>query len=304
MPVGSALWNVFGKKVTYLLLILCLSETHPLAYTLLLLPCGPAMLRSFQKRLLFTQLVLLAVFFGGLGAVCVYATVVVNPVQRQWQIFCFAWELLAIGVPSVLFQPLFRILRPYLRRLDAVDTLASEEAARYHRILLWHPTLVGILCVVGSLGAYGVAALQLRYFAGLPWDGCALTIASGGIAGLMWGLVDYFVLDQMMRPLTELCPPAVGLPGPRRVPFALKIFTLTLNLVLASLALFGILAYSRAVSIVEGEVADSLTLRMKDLSLMLAELPRDARGGISPMWWGLSAEYRLSPNGYFHHVDS
>lgn len=258
---------------------------------------------AFHRKFFLIQLALLLIF-SGVGCACVLATVVVNPVQRQWELIVFAWEFALLGLPLAFYQPMFRRLRPWLARIESGGDFSAEDRVAYHTELRRYPSLVALLCFWGSMGAYGLAAAQLRYMARLPWDGVATVLLAGAMAGLLWAVVEYFLLDHLLRPLTGLCPVPEQLLGRGpRVPLGLKMFSMGVTLVLAALGLFWAMAYSRAARILEGEVGDSMLTRMRDMALLVAELPRTPGGQISDVWWALATEYRLSPNGYFHLID-
>jgi signal transduction histidine kinase len=273
------------------------------------MPCWrarqPAMLKDIEKRFVRTQFLLLALFAWGTGFLYVVSTVLFNPVQLRWELFCFTWEALAIGVPLIVFRPMFRPIQRYARRLEAGEPLTLEEAERCRRALLSYPFKVSVEVLVASTVAYALGALQVRYFAHLPVESVAITSVCGLASGLLWGVLEYFLLEYDLRPLTGLLAKVPGLrPPAKRVSLTLKIFVSSLALVVASLSFFGIVAYTRAERNLEQEIGLRLSGRMRELANLVGALPRGADHAPSDAWWMLAAEFPVSPRGYFHLIDA
>jgi signal transduction histidine kinase len=260
------------------------------------------MLRAVKRTILFTELGLLT-FFALVGGLYIFFTVDVNAVQRWWEVFCFVWEGLVFGLPLVLWQPLFRRLAPYVRRLEAGEQLSDDEVGRYQRLVLTYPAQVSLVVLGGTLLVYGLLAAQLRVFAALAWEGCAVILVCGVVAGLLWAVVDYFLVEHAVRPLTALIAPRAGA-RVWRLPVGVKIFSCGFALVTAGLGFFGVTAYTRAARIVEQQVAERSLATVQEIANLTFELPQTEAGTVSDLWWAPATEYRISPRGYLHLLDA
>jgi signal transduction histidine kinase len=276
-----------------------------MAYRLLTCPHALTMLRDIEKKFVLIQLILLGVFAWGVGFVYALSTPLFNSVQVRWALVCFAWEGLAFAVPLTIFRPIFRPIQRYVSQLEAGDALSPEHIARYHRKVLAYPFHVSLVVLSASIVAYTLGAAQLRYFARLPWEPVVITFICGLTSGLLWAVLEYFLLEYYLRPLTALAAVVPqSLPPPaERISLKVKIFACSLVLVIASLSFFGVAGYTRAEQVVEGEIGLRVLGRMRELANLMGALPRTDDGGISDAWRWLAAEFPVSPRGYFHLVD-
>ncbi|HVO24243.1 MAG TPA: ATP-binding protein [Candidatus Margulisiibacteriota bacterium] len=263
------------------------------------------MLRDIERKFILIQLILLGLFAWGVGFVYVVSTPLLNSVQRDWEFFCFAWEGLAFAVPLTIWRPMFRPIQRYVTQLQAGDALTPQQAALYHRQVLAYPFKVGLVVMSGSIVAYAVGSAQMRYFARLPWESVVITFICGLASGLLWGVLEYFLLEYHLRPLTALASSAShSLPPPaEQVSLKMKIFACSVVLVVAALSFFGVAAYTRAEAVLEQEIGVRLSGRMHELADLMGSLPRAEGGAISDAWRWVAAEYPVSPRGYFHLVD-
>jgi len=262
-----------------------------------------SMLRDIERKFILIQLVLLGLFAWGVGFLYVVSTPLFDSVQREWALFCFAWEGLAFAVPLTIARPIFRPIQRYVSQVQAGDALTAEQAALYHRKVLAYPFKVSLVVMSGSIVAYAVGSAQLRYFARLPWESVVITFICGLTSGLLWGVLEYFLLEYHLRPLTGLATsPSLSAPA-ERVSLKMKIFACSLVLVVASLSFFGVAGYTRAEAVLEQEIGVRLSGRMRELADLMASLPRVDGGGFSDAWRWLAAEFPISPRGYFHLVD-
>ncbi|MFQ5666727.1 MAG: hypothetical protein ACE5I7_09875, partial [Candidatus Binatia bacterium] len=263
-----------------------------------------AVLHGIKRKFIISQLILLGFFAWGVGFLYIISTVLFNPVQMRWEIFCFAWEALAFGIPLIVFRPMFRPIERYARHLEAGKNLGAQQAAAYHGKILAYPFKVSLIVFFGSIAAYAIGAIQLRHFARLPWEGVAISSACGVTSALLWSVLEYFLLEHDLRPLTGLAATAChDLPPPERVSLKFKIFASSLALVVASLGFFGLMAYARTAHIIEQEIGARLLGRMRELANLISVLPRSATGRFSDAWRMLAAEFPVSPRGYFYLVD-
>ena len=263
------------------------------------------MLRDIEKKFVLIQVVLLGVFAWGVGFLFAVSTPLFNSVQLGWALFCFAWEGLAFALPLTILRPIFQPIRRYVSELEVGTALSPEHVARYHRKVLAYPFKVSLVVVSASIIAYTLGVAQLRYFARLPWEAVVITFICGLTAGLLWGVLEYFLLEYHLRPLTGLAVSvSQSLPPPaERVSLKMKIFACSVALVVASLSFFGVAGYTQAERVLEEEIGVRVSGRLRELANLMGSLPRAEGGGISGAWRWLAAEFPVSPRGYFHLVD-
>ncbi len=264
------------------------------------------MLEDIERRFVRTQILLLSFFVWGVGFLYLISTVLFNSVQTRWELICFSWEAAVFGLPLIVFRPMLRRIQGYARQLQSGTLPAPDHVALYQRKVLAYPLKVALEVFGVSLLAYTLGALQMRYFADLPWEHVALSLICGLICALLWGTAEYFLLEYDMRPLTELALAANhGTLSPvTRVSLRLKIFACSLSLVVASLGFFGVLAYARAVRIIERENGARLSGRVEELASLIGALPPPTTGRLSDAWWMLANEFTISPRGYLHIIDA
>jgi len=264
------------------------------------------MLRDVERKFVLTQSLMLVFFAWGVGFLYLVSTVLFNPVQLHWEMFCFAWEAIAFGVPLIVFRPMFRPIERYARQLEGGSGITAEQAAVYHQKILAYPFKVAVEVFLSNIAAYILGVMQVRYFARLPWDGVVVTLICGVTSGLLWAVLEYFLLEHDLRPLTGLAFSASRhLPASReRVSLRVKIFLCSLSLVVASLGFSGVVAYTRAARSLEEEIGMRVSNRMHELANLLGTLPPSESGGLSDSWWMLAADFPISPRGYFRIIDA
>jgi signal transduction histidine kinase len=263
------------------------------------------MLRDIERKFVLTQLVLLGLFAWGLGFLFVLSTPLFNSLQTRWALFCFAWEGLAFAVPLTIYRPMFRPIHHYVSQVEGGKTPTAEQIANYHHKVLAYPFKVSLVVMSASVVAYTLGVAQLRYFARLPWEAVVITLICGLTSGLLWGVLEYFLLEHYLRPLTGLALPVSDnlSSSAERVSLKLKVFACSLALVAASLSFFGVAGYTRAEHVLEEEIGVRVSGRMRELANLISALPRDDGGDLSSAWRFLAAEFPVSPRGYFLIVD-
>jgi hypothetical protein len=263
------------------------------------------MLAEIESKIVRVQLALLVLFAWGLGFLYLVSTVLFDSVQRRWELYCFLWEAIAFGLPLIVFRPLLRPIRRYVRALESNPAPSFEQVAAFQQGILAYPVRAASIAFFGSIAAYALAAWQVRHFAALPWDGVIIMMICGVASGLVWAVLEYFLLEYYMRPLTALAARVDGAPAPaERVSLAVKILAYSVALVIAAVSFFGIAAYSRASRVLEQEAGANLTERLREAANLIGALPRGASGGPSDSWQWIAAEFRFSPSGYMHLVDA
>ena len=84
----------------------------------------------------------------------------VNATQLDWILFCYAWEVPAVGWTGAVALP-YIIFRRLQTRLEAGDPAIGPDLARY-------PLRVALLVIATSSIGYLLGALQIDHFAHLP----------------------------------------------------------------------------------------------------------------------------------------
>jgi signal transduction histidine kinase len=262
------------------------------------------MLDDIERKLLWVNLALLAVFAWGLGFLYLVSTVLFNSAQVRWELFCFTWEAAVLGLPLAVFRPVFRPIRRYVRQLESGTALSPAEASRLEQKILAYPFKVSLVVLIGAVGAYGLGSLQMRYFADLPLEGLIITMICGLASAILWAALQYFLMEYYLRPLTGLAAAVAGSGAvSQSASLAAKILGCSIALVVASLSFFGVAAYSRAAHVIEVEAGTNLTERMREAANLIGALPRTAGGGLSDSWGWVASEFRISPRGYLHVID-
>src|SRR5258708_781961 len=99
------------------------------------------MIKSIKRKLIVTE-ALLVVLFSSIG--CLYLVYVLprNSDQLRLVVYTAICGVVVLGVPMVVFQPLFRSIERDLRRMEAGETLGPEELNRFLRRVLIYPVKV------------------------------------------------------------------------------------------------------------------------------------------------------------------
>ena len=134
----------------------------------------------------------------------------VNEKQLDWILFCYAWEVPAIGWTGAVLVPWLR-LRRLAARATAGEREAARQLARFPVFLLW--------MVLGtSTVGYAAGALQARHFAALPMLEVAKILIQGPAVGALFGVAAYLMAERALQDLpvtvwperSEVSGPIVG----------------------------------------------------------------------------------------------
>jgi signal transduction histidine kinase len=181
---------------------------------------------------------LTAVFWAGLAVwfwlpAPVYYLVTMNldALQLKWTAIAFLWEVPVIGGAFVvtarwLFGPVSAFLRGEV-----------AAAAAQPRLRRYPPTVAAAVILFAVVG-YGVGALQLRVFAGLPPIEQLKNVLHGLMVSLLLGVFYYIVVDQLLAPVRRAAAEA-GTPVAGRS-LERRIFTVTLMITLGGFALISL----------------------------------------------------------------
>jgi signal transduction histidine kinase len=243
--------------------------------------------------------------WGGLGLPYSLFSWLLDPRQLRWVLICYAWEVpVAGGLGPVLFPLLW--FRRIEQRWDQVfrepAAVDPHGAAALERAILDFPMRVGMVVLVTSLAGYGVGALQVRLFAGLPTTEVVKVLALGVATGLIGGLFVFLYLESLLAPLLErfgrlgTAVPRAG----RRVPLYAKVFACSLVMTLTALILLGTSLYSRGERVLEEQVGQRILAEARRLADGLAEggVPREAE------WRAAAHAMDLGPSGRALLVDA
>jgi signal transduction histidine kinase len=128
----------------------------------------------------------------------------VNQEQLRWILFCYAWEVPAIGWTGAVLLPYLR-LRRLQRRLAERDPGIGRALARF-------PVEVAAMVMVTSTIGYFVAALQVSYLAALPALEFAKITVQGPVLGGLFAVAAYLLAERAIQEL-DLPTPRVAEPG-------------------------------------------------------------------------------------------
>ena len=117
----------------------------------------------------------------------------VNTAQLNWILFCYAWEVPAVGWTGAVLLP-YLGFRRLQRRLHAGDPAVGGALARY-------PLRVALLVIATSSFGYLLGALQIDYFANLPRLEFAKITAQGPVLGGMFAVAAYLMTERAVQRL-------------------------------------------------------------------------------------------------------
>ena len=224
--------------------------------------------------------------------------------QRAWTLICYLWEVPVFGLVGLVLIPQ-ALWRDIERRWTALETTPDREAAStaamlaLERKILDYPIRVAVVLLITSLIGYGLGALQIRWFAQLPFAEGVKVCLLGIVTGLVGALFAYLYLEWRLAPLLrhlafeDASAPTTG----RRVPLSAKVFGCSLILTVTVLLMLGTVFYSRGERILEEEVGRRVLAEASHLADELVQhgvdRPRD-----SDWWRAKAAHIELGPSGY------
>jgi signal transduction histidine kinase/ActR/RegA family two-component response regulator len=115
----------------------------------------------------------------------------VNDKQLDWILFCYAWEVPAVGWTGAVLIPWLR-LRRIIRQLPAGGEETGRRLARFPLFTFW--------MVVGtSTVGYAIGALQVDYFASLPPLEVAKIMIQGPALGGLFAVAAYLMAERAIQ---------------------------------------------------------------------------------------------------------
>ncbi len=117
----------------------------------------------------------------------------VNEDQLRWILFCYAWEVPAIGWTGAVLLPYLR-LRRLQRRLQEGDPGIARALARF-------PVEVAGMVMATSTIGYFVGALQVSYLAALPSLEFAKITVQGPVLGGLFAVAAYLLAERAIQGL-------------------------------------------------------------------------------------------------------
>jgi signal transduction histidine kinase/ActR/RegA family two-component response regulator len=145
----------------------------------------------------------------------------VNADQQRWIMFCYAWEVPAVGWTGAVLLP-WRLFRGLERRLAAGDDNVFRAMARY-------PLRVALLVLATSSVGYLLGAFQIDYFARLPPLEFIKITVEGPVVGGLFAVAAYVLAERQVQRLGR---PARLMPG-TEAPFARALYAKILSITLA-----------------------------------------------------------------------
>ena len=117
----------------------------------------------------------------------------VNEPQRNWMLFCYAWQVPVVGWTGAVLLP-WITLRRLQARLHAGDPRAAGALAAY-------PFQVGAMVLATSSLGYFLGAIQIYWFAALPMLEFAKITIQGPTIGGLFGVAAYFMAERAVQDL-------------------------------------------------------------------------------------------------------
>ena len=117
----------------------------------------------------------------------------VNGTQLDWILFCYAWEVPAVGWTGAVVLP-YLAFRRLQRRLEAGDPHIAPDLARY-------PLRVALLVIATSSFGYLLGALQIDHFAYLPTLEFAKIVVQGPVMGGLFAVAAYLMAERAVQRL-------------------------------------------------------------------------------------------------------
>ncbi len=125
--------------------------------------------RAARRRLLVGQSLMVVGVVWGLALAYALWVWLLDPLQRSWVFFCYAWEVPLVGGLATVGLPVWwltEIERCHRARRPEDEPPDAEHIAA---MLVWFPTRVAVTCFAASVIGYALGGVQLRTFANLPW---------------------------------------------------------------------------------------------------------------------------------------
>ncbi len=146
----------------------------------------------------------------------------VNDAQQSWILFCYAWQVPAVGWTGAVLVPYLQ-LRRLLRRLPLGDAATTRRLARYPLFVFW--------MVLGtSTFGYAIGALQVDYFASLPTLEVAKIMLQGPALGGLFAVAAYLLAERAIQDLPVPLVRAEERDGPVVQSIYGKVFSITVAL--------------------------------------------------------------------------
>jgi signal transduction histidine kinase/ActR/RegA family two-component response regulator len=144
----------------------------------------------------------------------------VNADQQRWIMFCYAWQVPAVGWTGAVLLP-YRLFRRLERRLAAGDPGVPRAMARY-------PLQVALLVLATSSVGYLLGAIQIDYFARLPLLEFVKITVEGPVVGGLFAVAAYLLAERQAQRLGRPATPMPATETPFARSLAAKILSITL----------------------------------------------------------------------------
>jgi signal transduction histidine kinase/CheY-like chemotaxis protein len=144
----------------------------------------------------------------------------VNAHQQRWILFCYAWEVPAVGWTGAVLLP-YLAFRRLQRRLEAGDPAIAHDLARY-------PLRVALLVIGTSSFGYLLGAIQIDHFAQLPTLEFIKITVQGPVLGGLFAVAAYLLAERQVQRLGLPLTPVPAHETPLIQPLHAKILSITL----------------------------------------------------------------------------
>ncbi|MEO6030114.1 MAG: histidine kinase [Candidatus Binatia bacterium] len=257
--------------------------------------------RSYRRSIVAVAMLAIATWWG-IGLPYSLFAWLLDAQQRSWTLICYLWEVPAFGIVGLVVIPQL-LWRDIERRWTAIEsptgTIDNAAVVALERKILDYPLIVAVVLLITSVIGYGLGALQIRWFAQLPFAEAVKVCLLGLVTGLVGALFAYLYLEWRLAPLLRYLPiddasaPTTG----RRVPLSAKVFSCSLVLTITVLLLLGTIFYSRGERILEEEVGRRVQAEARHLADDLAQ--HGIARARDPEWWhARETRMELGPSGH------
>jgi signal transduction histidine kinase len=256
--------------------------------------------RHYRRSIVAVAMLAMATWWG-IGLPYSLFAWLLDGKQRAWTLFCYLWEVPVFGLVGLVLIPQL-LWRDIERRWTAMETAGANatEATVLERKILDYPLVVAVVLLIASLIGYLVGALQIRWYAELPFAEAVKVCLLGLVTGLVGALFAYLYLEWRLAPLLRYLPiddasaPSTG----RRIPLSAKVFGCSLVLTITVLLLLGTIFYSRGERILEEEVGRRVQAAARHLADELAAPDGGAHLRDADWWRARETRMELGPSGH------
>lgn len=221
-----------------------------------------------RRRVIQWLAICLILVYWGLGLPFTLLYLNYDPHQLPWILLPYLWEVPTLGFLLVLL-PIWRMLDPVTDFLetDPRETIEPERLEKVRSVAMHLPLQVPAVVAVASVMGYAVGSLQMRLFGHLPIRETMKNLVLGVPTGLLYGLLAYFILANLLAPVLDRCARLAGPPrGGPRIPLFWKTWACFFVVSVIAVSVMGLLSYTSSQRLLEQNLTSSMETRLMDLT--------------------------------------